>query len=135
MGCDYVSCVRTWLAKFDHHGDIAAVEPASVAQSQAAASTPSEAQSLAQAASSLQESTKTLVQQVAAMTQAERLQARGALVKVWREKAAPWKKGRDFRGIIASECLFGVDDFGAGRTGLFSGALCVCLQFEDTLFF
>ena len=78
----------------------------------------------------------TLVQEVALLTQEERLQraeqARGALVKTWLEKASPDKKGRDFRGIIAKECLFGVDDL--MQVGMFFGffrdPLSVCLQFN-----
>ena len=92
--------VRSWNAKFDAHGDIATFEPASskgrpVAQSAASATTPV-AQSVAMGStqeaaetprdSSVSKPTQTLVQEVQALTQQERLaraeEARGLLVKV-----------------------------------------------------
>ena len=48
------------------------------------------------------------------MTQQERLQraeeARGALVKIWVEKAKCQGSGKDFRGVVCNDCLIGVGD-------------------------
>lgn len=79
------------------------------------------------------------VQQVALLTQAERLQraeqARGALVKTWREKAAPDRKGRDFRGIIAAECLSGVGDLmQVGMVYFMVLSMFVCSSKNNLLF-
>ena len=120
--------VRSWNAKFDAHGDItgfeatrsesqpvaqsAAVVPTPVAQSvvmgskQETAGTPRD--------TSVRRPTPTLVQEVQALTQQERLaraeEARGSLVKVWRNKATGDGKGRDFRGIVASSCMAGINE-------------------------
>ena len=131
--------VRRWNAKFDERGDITAFEPVgsqrgSVAES-LASGPESAAQSLAPASSQspppVQETTETprdsgfnqptqsLVQEVAAMTQVERLarakEARGSLVKVWRTKALKDGKGRDFRGVISSDCMNGMEDLMKAR--------------------
>lgn len=53
-----------------------------------------------------------LAQQLAEMSREEKLQraeeARGYLVKVWRDKAAPDRKGRDYRAIVPLECMNGM---------------------------
>lgn len=37
-------------------------------------------------------------------------ESRGMLVKLWREKAAPEKRGKAFRGIIDPECMKGIPE-------------------------
>ena len=65
--------------------------------------------------------TQSLVQEWMVLTQRERLaraeQARGGLVAVWRKKAARDGKGRDFRGIISTDCMAGVQDLMQVRKG------------------
>ena len=50
-----------------------------------------------------------LASDIAAMTLEERLQraeeARGGLVKIWRQKAACDGKGKDFRSVISGDCM------------------------------
>ena len=37
-------------------------------------------------------------------------ESRGALVKMWREKAKPEKRGKAFPGIIDQQCMTGIPD-------------------------
>ena len=38
-------------------------------------------------------------------------ESRGVLVKLWREKAKPEKRGKAFRGIIDQQCMTGIPEF------------------------
>ena len=44
-------------------------------------------------------------------------ESRGALVKLWREKAKPEKKGKAFRGIIDPQCMTGIPELLQARCG------------------
>lgn len=136
-------CVRSWNAKLNEQGDVAAFE-AAVSQSESLAqSARSVSSSAAQSLAAQEEAvtprdagfsrpTQTMVQEVAALTQAERLrraeQARGSLVKVWREKAAIDGKGKDFRGVISSDCMAGMEDLMKARKAM-------RMQVPDKFFF
>ena len=101
------SKTRRWLAKLMDSGDIIGFE-APVAQSRGA---PVHGQEEAETPrdSGFSAPTASMVAEVAAMSQQERLQraeaARGFLVKTWRIKAKMEGKGRDFRGIISGDCM------------------------------
>ena len=44
-------------------------------------------------------------------------ESHGALVKLWREKAKPEKKGKAFRGIIDPQCMTGIPELLQARCG------------------
>ena len=53
-------------------------------------------------------------------------ESRGALVKLWREKAKPEKKGKAFRGIIDPQCMTGIPELLQARCGEKKGVPFVC---------
>jgi hypothetical protein len=116
------STTRRWLAQLTDSGDITGFE-APVAQSPGAPVTglshvtpPAHGQEEAETLrdSGFSPPTESLVAEVAAMSQQERLQraeaARGCLVKTWRDKFKIDGRGRDFRGIISGDCMADIPD-------------------------
>ena len=116
------STTRRWLPQLTDSGDITGFE-APVAQSPGAPVTglshvtpPAHGQEEAETLrdSGFSPPTESLVAEVAAMSQQERLQraeaARGCLVKTWRDKFKIDGRGRDFRGIISGDCMADIPD-------------------------